>query len=202
MRLHSDVKREKLEKEMKKFVGKIIQLPPVKSRVKREERERQVYYWKILEKKERNVLFEVKCEAGTYVRKLISDLGLKIGGAHMAELRRIEASIFTEKDKNFINLYEFEKAVSEFERGNEDKLRKILIPAEIISKILPVMKVKKQARKKLWNGSPLFPEFLKKGEEIKDEKFVAFSDDVFIGVYKKVKEEAILARPEYVFKPN
>ena len=82
---------------MQRFVGKIIQLPPVKSRVKRQERERSVYSWKILEydKEKKDVLFSCEVEAGTYIRKLISDLGLVICGSHMAELRRTKAGIFS-----------------------------------------------------------------------------------------------------------
>ena len=54
MRLHGDVDDEKLKKEIEGFVGKIKQLPPVKSRVKREEREREVYSFEILERGEKD----------------------------------------------------------------------------------------------------------------------------------------------------
>ena len=112
MRIHEEIDDERLKKEVEKFVGKIKQLPPVKSRVKREEREREVYSFEILERDEKdrkNVLFETKVEAGTYIRKLVHDLGKNIGGAHMLELRRIRAGIF--KENSIVNLYDFEKAV-------------------------------------------------------------------------------------------
>ena len=210
MRLHEDVDDKKLREEIKKFVGRIKQTPPVKSRVKREERERTVYKWDILERspssssdelegKGKDVLFEVECEAGTYIRKLCDDLGKFIGGAHMLELRRTKASIFEEKV--IVNLYDFDKAVSAWKSGDEKLLRKILIPAEIISKVLPVVQVKEESLKKLWNGSPLFPEFLAGNLEFKEgKKVVVFSGNRFIGIYTLRKEGNILAWPEYVLK--
>src|SRR3990167_8685395 len=60
MKLYEDITLEKLKEEIKPFLGTIIQLPPVKSRVKRVERERTIYTFKILEKNEKNVLFETE----------------------------------------------------------------------------------------------------------------------------------------------
>lgn len=96
--LHKDIKEDKLKEAMKKFVGKIIQLPPRKSRVKRQERERTIYDFRIIGKDEKNFAFTVHCEAGTYIRKLIHDLGQEFGGAHMTQLRRIEQGPFKEKE--------------------------------------------------------------------------------------------------------
>ncbi len=74
MRIHEDIDLDKI-KEMikKKFVGKIIQLPPVKSRVKRQEREREVMKFDLLEKKEKIITFHAEVQGGTYIRKLIHD---------------------------------------------------------------------------------------------------------------------------------
>ena len=201
MRVHKEISKEKIEKEIKSFLGKIMQKPPVKSRVKREEREREVFSWKILEIRGKDVLFESEVQAGTYIRKLISDLGEKIGGAHMLELRRTKAGIFSEKDLNFVNLYELEKAMDEAKKGNEKELRKILIPGEeAIKKVLPVVEVNEESLKKLYNGSPIFREFLQEDFKIKEgEKFAAFCGEVFAGVYISKKEENILARPIFVY---
>lgn len=51
---HKEIERKKFEKILKKFIGKIIQLPPVKSAVKREEREREVYKMDILDYDQNN----------------------------------------------------------------------------------------------------------------------------------------------------
>ena len=99
MHLHQLVEETLLRETMQKFLGKIKQVPPVKSAVKRVERTREIYEFEILEIKEKDVLFRVKCQAGTYIRKLCFDIGKELGGgAHMAELRRTQAGPFTEQD--------------------------------------------------------------------------------------------------------
>jgi len=198
MRVHKEIKKEKLEEEIKSFIGKIKQTPPVKSRVRREEREREVFSWEILEQDGKDFLFSCEVQAGTYIRKLISDLGEKIGGAHMLELRRVKAGIFSEDDENFVNLYEMEKAVKNFLGGDGKKLGEIIISGEeAIKKVLDVVQVSEKCLKKLYNGSPIFREFLE--SEIDSDKFAVFSGEVFIGVYKRKQEGNILAVPEFVF---
>ncbi|MCS7135078.1 MAG: hypothetical protein N3E38_01680 [Candidatus Aenigmarchaeota archaeon] len=95
MHLHKDVDDERLEKCIKNFVGRIIQKPPVKSRVKRVERERNVYFFDIIERFGRDVKFLTKVEAGTYIRKLVHDIGMEIGGAHLKFLRRLQIGYFS-----------------------------------------------------------------------------------------------------------
>tara|TARA_Y100000310_G_scaffold344848_1_gene459977 strand:- start:655 stop:1551 length:897 start_codon:yes stop_codon:yes gene_type:complete len=210
MKLHSEISKEKLNEEMKKFIGKIIQKPPVKSRVKRQDRQREVFSWKILEydKKKKEVLFETEVEAGTYIRKLIHDLGLKIGGAHMSELRRTKAGIFSEDNNNFVNLYELDKLLplqkvtkdSELKltEENEKKLKDIIIPGEIISEILPVIQVKEESVSKLLTGKPIFKEDLKKEIEQKEGDVAVFSSNKFIEIAKIVQNKSIIAKPEFV----
>jgi len=93
--LHRDIKRQKIEETFKEFIGKVKQLPPVKSAVARREREREIYYLELLEVVGRDVLFKIECEAGFYVRRFADDIGkrLKIG-AHLQELRRTKSGNF------------------------------------------------------------------------------------------------------------
>lgn len=198
MRLHEDIKIDDLKKEMKFFLGEITQLPPVKSRVKREERQRTIYSFEILEKNGKDVLFETEVEAGTYIRKLIHDLGLKIGGAHMLELRRTKASIFEEPSTN---IYEFLEAVEEYEKGNENKLKKILIPGEVITRVLPIVQVKKEYVKKLHHGYPLSKQYLTQEYEGTEGKIAVFEKERFIGVFSLINQGNILAKAEFVLQP-
>ncbi|MEM4398012.1 MAG: RNA-guided pseudouridylation complex pseudouridine synthase subunit Cbf5 [Candidatus Woesearchaeota archaeon] len=69
MHFHKKVEEYDLYKVLDKFTGKINQLPPVKSAVKRQLREREIYYIEVLEIKDQDVLFKVGCQAGTYIRK-------------------------------------------------------------------------------------------------------------------------------------
>jgi len=205
MHCHKEISLKELQEIInKKFIGKIMQKPPIKSRVKREEREREIMSFEILEQGENNkdFLFKTKVQGGTYIRKLIDDLGKEIEGAHMLELRRIQAGIFSENDKEFVNLYDFEKAVEEYKQGREENLRKILIPAEIaIKQIFPIIQVKENTVKSLLTGKPLFKEDLAgKTQNFKEEElFAVFSGEKFIEIAKKSPEKDIFARPEFVF---
>lgn len=205
MRIHKEIEIEIVKKAIKeKFTGTISQLPPVKSRVKREERKRKIKRFDLLEIDGKNILFHVECEGGTYIRKLISDLGdyMKIG-AHMLELRRVRAGIFKENDKNYpsINLYYFEKALEEYKNGNEMPLRKILIPGEIIKEIYPTVEVKKESLRKLLTGKPILMEELEKPVNFKEEERVAvFSEEKFIEIAKIVNKDGIFAKPEFVLQ--
>ena len=195
MRMHENVELEEIKKMIKeKFLGKIIQMPPVKSRVKRVEREREIISFEILENKGKDYLFKTEVQGGTYIRKLIDDLGKELGvGAHMLELRRIRAGIF--KEDSIVNLYEFEKAVDEYENGNEESLRKIIFPAEeALKKIFPVIQVKEEFVKKLLTGKPLLEEDIGK---IEYEKFAVFYNERFIGIYKKFGK---IAKAEFVMQ--
>jgi len=205
MRVHEEISIEKLQEVInKKFLGKIKQTPPVRSSVKRQEREREIKSFDVLEQDEnkKDFLFRTNVQGGTYIRKLIDDLGSELGiGAHMLELRRIRAGIFSEEDKEFVNLYDFEKAVDEYKKGNDGLLRKMLIPAEeALKTIFPVVQIKKESMAKLLTGKPIMKEDIKKVKI--EERFIAFCEDKFIGVYRKTNEEniGILARPEFVFQ--
>jgi len=193
MWLHEDVSEENLKETIKKhFTGKIIQMPPVKSRVKRQEREREVYSFDILEKNGQEVLYKVHCEAGTYIRKLVHDLGEKLGiGAHMTELRRIQAGAFNESDS--ITLYQLQEIV------REGKLNDYIKPLEMVSEYLPKIEIKSEFSEKIKHGSPIFKEYVKKSDKLEKDKFAAvLSGSKLIEVAKIILEERMIAVPETV----
>ena len=217
MKMHKDIERKELEAGMKDFTGKINQLPPRKSRVKRQIRERQIYEFKILSINGRDVEFIAKVEAGTYIRKLVHDLGEHLGaGAHMVSLKRTHAGLFSEKDAEFCNLERFNKAVDALTSTiQDDKLiREILIPAEIIERFLPALHVTEESMAKLKNGSPIFESMLvekkdvkkaedakkRKGDE-KEERFAVFCGEKIVEIAvstKQFKNPEIIAKPESV----
>jgi H/ACA ribonucleoprotein complex subunit 4 len=182
------------------FLGTIKQTPPKKSRVKRQERERDIMRFELIEESEnkKDFLFISEVQGGTYIRKLCSDLGEKIGGAHMLELRRIRAGIFTEKQ--IVSLYDFDKAIEEHKNGNSLELKKMIIPAETaIKQILTCHEVKSEAILKLKTGKPIFRGDLK-GLAPEEENFAVFQKDNFVGLYKLTNESIdIIARPTFVF---
>jgi H/ACA ribonucleoprotein complex subunit 4 len=176
-------------------------MPPVKSRVKRQIRPRTIYSFELLEKDEKDVLFQVKCEGGTYIRKLIDDLGQELGvGAHMLELRRVSAGIF---DESFsVNLYEFEKAVEEHKKGNSGLLKEIIIPGEIITKIHSVVDIRKDNLAQILTGKPIYKKDLVKDTGVKKEQTICvFCEGDFIGMYTVIRGKDIFAKPEFVMQP-
>jgi H/ACA ribonucleoprotein complex subunit 4 len=130
MHLHREADEEKIRKVLDEFVGKIKQKPPVRSAVKRQLREREIYYIEVLEIDRQDVLFIVGCEAGTYIRKLIHDIGRKLNtGAHMTELRRTKAGPFDEE--TLITLQDLADAYWYWkEQGNEKYIRYCIKPVE------------------------------------------------------------------------
>lgn len=205
MRIHENIELDAIKKAInEKFIGKITQMPPVKSRVKRQNREREIYSFELIEKIGNDIMFKVKCEGGTYIRKLIDDLGKEIGiGAHMLELRRISAGIFNEEDKLYpsINLYDFEKAVNEYLNGNDEKLRRIIIPAEVISKVYSYLEIKADNLSQILTGKPIYKKDLIKDEGWKVDSIIScFCNNKFIGMYKIFRGKEIFAKPEFVMQ--
>jgi len=202
MRFHEDISKIKIEEAIKKkFLGEITQLPPLKSRVKRAERQRTIHTFKILEKTGTDFLIETKVQGGTYIRKLIHDLGEELGiGAHMLELRRTQAGIFDES--TIVRLYDFEKAVDEYKAGNDKALREMITPAEIITEFYPIIQIKESEVKRLFTGQPLQKEDLVEKEKFdKDQKIIAFHKNKFIGIYNVINEKEIFAKAEFIFQP-
>jgi H/ACA ribonucleoprotein complex subunit 4 len=174
MHLHKEVPREQLDEVLKQFVGKIKQMPPIKSAVKRQWRYRKVYYLEILDVQGQEVLFVVGCQAGTYIRKLCHDIGTALGtGAHMAELRRTKAASFTEKHlatlQDLTDAYYYYTA-----EKNEEPLRKILMPLEAGVAHLAKIWVQDTAVDALCNGVQLkLPGISKLDSDIQAEDVVA-----------------------------
>jgi H/ACA ribonucleoprotein complex subunit 4 len=212
MILHKEISEIKLKEAIKKFTGKINQLPPRKSRVKRVVREREVKSFEILDFNEKNKTAEFMCEvqAGTYIRKLIDDLGKSLGiGCQMTELRRTRAGLFSSSDKEFVKIEDVEKALEEFKTGKtecEEKLRNMLIPAEIILELIPSIEIDKKWLYKLTHGSPIFDEMLSNPDEdlkiIQTRKpFAVLVDNKLIEIAKftdKFEQKSILAKAESV----
>jgi len=178
--LHKEVPVSDIKKVCNEFVGKIKQLPPVKSAVARRVRERKVYYLEIIEIDGRNILMRVGCEAGTYIRRLADDIGKKLGvGAHLQELRRTKSGKFTEKD--LVTLHD---VIDAFQ---ENKIRDVVHPLEIIADKMPSVVIKDTAVDAICNGAPVmlsgivrFTDNIKKGDVVailsQKGEMVAFGD--------------------------
>ncbi len=130
MAKHSKIHAINWEQLFQDFTGVIYQYPPLESNVKRRLRKRTIYRLNFLEETDSEVLFEVECEAGTYIRTLCEDLGRASGvGAHMKELRRTRTGVFTEETRKTLNEL-FDAYMDWKEFGDETKLRSTIVPLE------------------------------------------------------------------------
>ncbi len=111
-----NITEEQFEKVLKTFIGEIEQTPPPYSAVKVQGRRayemaRQgeevelaprkitVYHLEVLEWAPPEVVIDVHCSSGTYVRSLANDLGKALGcGAYLVGLRRTKSGRFSLRD--------------------------------------------------------------------------------------------------------
>lgn len=213
MHVHDDVKDGKLKKVMGQFVGKIKQLPPIKSAVKRVERIREVYYIDIMEIDGKDVLFKVGCEAGTYIRKLCDDIGKKLGcGAHMASLRRTKAGPFNES--TIVTLHDLKDAYWYWKNEkNEQYIRHCIQKVENAVSHLPKVWILDNAVDSLCHGSDLKVPGISRLNNFEKDQIVAvmtLKDELIaIGraqmVYNSIlkKDKGVAVRVDKVFmKPG
>ena len=195
MHIHCDLDKDKIIKKIKKFVGDIIQIPPIKSHVKRVPRKRRIYYLDILEIDGRDVLFKVGVEGGTYIRKLCHDIGLALGcGAHMAELRRTKSAGLNEND-HLVTLQDVEDAYAFFKEGNEKFLRYVVQPVENII-FIPKIWVFDEVINRIIHGSPLFIPGISKFEKFNRDEDIAIMSlkGELIGIGKSVVDWNVLLK--------
>ncbi|MBI4155398.1 RNA-guided pseudouridylation complex pseudouridine synthase subunit Cbf5 [Candidatus Woesearchaeota archaeon] len=206
MHLHGDFKEEEIKKACKNLIGKIKQIPPVKSAVKRVEREREIYYLEVLEINGRNILFRVGCEAGTYIRKLCEQIGKELKSrAHMLQLIRTKAGPFN--DKEMYSLQDIKDAYEFWKEGNEELIRKVVKPIEFGVQHLSKVYVFDSAVDKLCHGADLYAGGVSKIESgIKKGDFTAVmtlkGELIFVGESMMGSEEMLKAEKGTAVRTN
>jgi tRNA pseudouridine55 synthase len=111
-----NITEQQFEEVLKTFIGEIEQTPPPYSAVKVQGRKAYemarkgeevelaprkitVYHLEVLEWAPPEVVIDVHCSSGTYVRSLANDLGEKLGcGAYLVGLRRTKSGRFSLRD--------------------------------------------------------------------------------------------------------
>ena len=171
LELHDDPPVD-LESVLSAFVGPIYQKPPRKSAVNRELRVREIYDLSVLDVDGRNVLLSIRCESGTYVRKLCHDLGLALGtGANMGDLRRTGTTPFDDRD--LVTLHEFADALAAWEDGDAAWLREVVDPAERALAHLPRVTIAPSAAREVANGAPVYAPGVIDADEVDEGAQVA-----------------------------
>ena len=174
MKLHKQVDEKKIITTCKSFIGLVSQVPPVRSAVKRVKRKRHIYYFDVIEIKDRDVLFRVGCESGTYVRTLCVDIGKKLNcKAHLEELRRTRVGHLTE-DKAY-NLQDIKDSYTFWKEDNSNELiRSVVLPMEYTIAHLPKIVIRDSAVDALCHGANLaLPGVIEVDSDIKKGDMVA-----------------------------
>ncbi|MFB6200382.1 MAG: RNA-guided pseudouridylation complex pseudouridine synthase subunit Cbf5 [Halorhabdus sp.] len=156
LELHDRVNERDLERVAAEFEGEIYQKPPKKSAVVRRLRTRGIRSLDVLEVEDRQALLRIRCESGTYIRKLCHDLGLALGtGAHMGDLRRVATEPFDDRD--LVTLHDFVDALA-FWREDDDPapLQEVVQPAEHALRDVPSVTIAESAAREVAEGAPVY----------------------------------------------
>jgi tRNA pseudouridine55 synthase len=144
-----------LDAVVAEFESDVYQKPPRKSAVSRRLRSRRIHALDVLEVEDRQALLRIRCESGTYIRKLCHDLGLALGtGAHMGHLRRTATDPFDDTD--LVTLHDLADALAFAEEGDETAIREVVSPAERALTHLPRLTVAPSAAAQIAEGAPVY----------------------------------------------
>ncbi len=155
MLLHRQTDRSRVEEVFHEFTGEIFQFPPLRSAVARNLRKRSVYSLKILEMKERYVLFRADVESGVYIRTLCRDMGdALLVGANMVELRRTRSGPL---DESYLStLQKLKDAYTLYKEGDGKLLASMIVDPEQVTKDYPRVVIKESAIDAMAHGAEIF----------------------------------------------
>jgi tRNA pseudouridine55 synthase len=153
---------EDIRETLQEFKGEIVQVPPPYSAIKiqgkkayelarkgedveLEPRTVTIYDLLFVEYRPPDLVIEIECSAGTYIRSIANDLGERLTtGAHLAGLRRTKAGVFTLEES--VPLPALEVALA---AGNWDMYRR---PAADALPGLPKLELRGQELEDILNG--------------------------------------------------
>ncbi|HAC86755.1 MAG TPA: tRNA pseudouridine(55) synthase TruB [Gammaproteobacteria bacterium] len=184
------VSRKAIERALTKFKGEVEQVPPMHSAIKmngvplyklarkgiaveREPRLVTLYQICLVEFVHSELELEISCSKGTYIRTIADDLGQELGcGAHVIELRRTQAGVFTEKDS-----ISSEELALEKENRGLDKIDQFLIPMDRAIQDLPEVNLPSITASHVKNGQAVLVRHLPKNGLVR-----MYEDEQFIGI--------------------
>jgi len=185
------VSRKAIERALTKFKGEIEQVPPMHSAIKmngvplyklarkgiaveRKPRLVTLYQVCLLEFVNSELELEISCSKGTYIRTIADDLGQELGcGAHVIELRRTQAGVFTEKD----SISAEELALEKEKNRGLDKIDQFLIPMDRAIQDLPEVNLPSITASHVKNGQAVLVRHLPKNGLVR-----MYEDEQFIGI--------------------
>lgn len=200
------VERADLEKSLKKFIGKICQVPPMYSAIKHKGKRLYDYAreGKIIERKSRQVdidqiellefsysdqkaTIRVRCSAGTYIRSLVEDIAADLDNlAYMTYLQRTKCSG-----------YRLEDALILDDSTSKSLLESSMISVDNIMQNKGQIEVNKDQARKLKNGMTIVLENF-----YKEDIYVIKEDNKTIGVceLKNSKKGSLVKLSKHLYQ--
>jgi len=148
---------EQLDDVLKRFTGKISQVPPMHSALKKDgqplyalarqgitidrpAREVHIYRLMLIEQTDDTITLDVECSKGTYIRSLVEDIGKALGcGAYVKVLHRTAVEPFT--DYPMYNIEDVE---------NSDVMDGILLPIDATLRMYAAVYFSSSQIQSLW----------------------------------------------------
>ena len=177
LKLHADSDETSIRNAFEHFKGEVFQLPPIKSAVARRLRSREIYGMEIMEIRNRDVLFKVKCQSGTYIRTLCVDIGYYLGTkGNMTDLRRIGTGPF--REGMAITLQDLSDRVQMAKNGKDHMLKAATYQANFLLSATSKIVIKMSSLKTISHGSDLYPGGIKAiiGEPLAGERVALVSE--------------------------
>lgn len=157
-----DVRREGIERVLEAFTGVIEQVPPMYSAVKhrgtplyrlarqgieveRQPRAVEIFHLELITWEAPDLVIELTCSSGTYVRTLAHDIGQALGcGAYLASLTRLASGRFRQEDA--LSPQEFGRAVA------EERWEALLHPLDAALYAFPAVYLSREEAYRLCSG--------------------------------------------------
>nr|AIF08691.1 centromere/microtubule binding protein (DKC1, NOLA4, CBF5) [uncultured marine group II/III euryarchaeote KM3_31_G10]AIF19846.1 H/ACA RNA-protein complex component (DKC1, NOLA4, CBF5) [uncultured marine group II/III euryarchaeote KM3_87_G11] len=155
IRIPDETSDEALADAIANQTGRIHNVPPKESAVKIQVRQRTISSFDLLERDGRIALISVECEAGTYIRTMMRDLGLFLGGpVELLELRRSRTSDNMESES--VTMHQLADAIHLWkEHDQPEAMLRLVQPIESLLDSLPRIVVKDGAAAAVAHGAPL-----------------------------------------------
>lgn len=169
-----ELDRSRVQEVLMHFTGKIKQVPPMHSAIKkdgiplyklahqgieveREAREVTIHEIELIRLQDDELEIDVRCSKGTYIRTLAEDIGEMLGcGAHISALRRTGVGALENLDMH--TLENLERLAQE--KGNAG-LDRLLLPIEMALPDWPEVQLSEDASYYLCQGQAVFVPQLK-----------------------------------------
>ena len=207
----SGISRAMVEEVLQRFSGRIEQVPPMFSalkkdgrrlyelarqgiEVKREPRPMTVHSIRLADWRPPIATIHIECSRGFYMRSLAHDIGERLGcGAHLQSLTRLRTGRFRISDA--ISL---DAAQKSFE---EDAWRESLISPDVVIGNMRALIVGESEQGRIQNGRAILPRTPLNSLR-PDERFRAYTQDGQFLAIMRFDATETLWRPDKVFMPS